>query len=111
MTVAKSIEFKERFANMGAQLVRQVASKTNDVAGDGTTTATVLARAIFAEGCKAVAAGLNPMDLRRGMQMATEAVVAHLKTQSVGITSSSEIAQVATISANGDKEVRWGCGS
>ena len=105
VTVAKSIEFKERFSNMGAQLVRQVASKTNDIAGDGTTTATVLARAIFVEGCKSVAAGLNPMDLRRGMQQATEAVVKHLRTQSVGITSSSEIAQVATISANGDKDV------
>lgn len=105
VTVAKSIEFKDRFANMGAQLVRQVASKTNDIAGDGTTTATVLARAIFVEGCKSVAAGLNPMDLRRGMQQATEAVVKHLRTQSVGITSSAEIAQVATISANGDKDV------
>jgi chaperonin GroEL len=105
VTVAKSIEFKDRFTNMGAQLVRQVASKTNDIAGDGTTTATVLARAIFVEGCKSVAAGLNPMDLRRGMQQATEAVVKHLRTQSVGITSSAEIAQVATISANGDKDV------
>ena len=105
MTVAKAIEFKDRFQNMGAQLVRQVASKTNDVAGDGTTTATVLARAIFAEGCKAVVAGLNPMDLRRGMQLAVEKVVAHLKAQSVKITSSEEIAQVGTISANGDREV------
>jgi chaperonin GroEL len=105
VTVAKSVEFKEKFINMGAQLVRQVASKTNDVAGDGTTTATVLARAIFMEGCKSVAAGLNPMDLRRGMQQATEAVVKHLKSQSVNITSSAEISQVATISANGDKDV------
>jgi hypothetical protein len=105
VTVAKSIEFKDRFHNMGAQLVRQVASKTNDEAGDGTTTATVLARAIFAEGCKSVAAGLNPMDLRRGMTQATEAVVKHLKSQSVNITSSAEVAQVATISANGDKDV------
>ena len=105
MTVAKAIEFKDRFQNMGAQLVRQVASKTNDVAGDGTTTATVLARAIFAEGCKAVVAGLNPMDLRRGMQIAVEKVVAHLKSQSVKITSSEEIAQVGTISANGDRDV------
>ncbi len=103
--MAKAIEFKDRFHNMGAQLVRQVASKTNDEAGDGTTTATVLARAIFAEGCKSVAAGLNPMDLRRGMMQATEAVVKHLKSQSVNITSSSEVAQVATISANGDKDV------
>jgi chaperonin GroEL len=105
VTVAKSIEFKDRFENMGAQLVRQVASKTNDIAGDGTTTATVLARAIFAEGCKSVAAGLNPMDLRRGMTIAVEAVIAHLKSQSVKITSTEEIAQVATISANGDREV------
>ncbi len=105
VTVAKSIEFKDRFHNMGAQLVRQVASKTNDVAGDGTTTATVLARAIFSEGCKSVAAGLNPMDLRRGMMSAVESVVENLKKQSVKITSSEEIAQVATISANGDTEV------
>lgn len=105
VTVAKSIEFKDRFQNMGAQLVRQVASKTNDVAGDGTTTATVLARAIFSEGCKSVAAGLNPMDLRRGMHLAVDAVVKHLRGQSVKISSSEEIAQVATISANGDKDV------
>jgi len=105
VTVAKAIEFKDRFHNMGAQLVRQVASKTNDEAGDGTTTATVLARAIFSEGCKSVAAGLNPMDLRRGMMSAVTAVVENLKSQSVKITSSSEIAQVATISANGDVEV------
>jgi len=105
VTVAKSIEFKDRFMNMGAQLVRQVASKTNDVAGDGTTTATVLARAIFSEGCKSVAAGLNPMDLRRGMTMAVDKVIAHLKSQSIKITSSEEIAQVGTISANGDREV------
>ena len=91
--------------NMGAQLVRQVASKTNDVAGDGTTTATVLARAIFSEGCKSVAAGLNPMDLRRGMTLAVDKVVAHLKSQSIRITSSAEISQVGTISANGDREV------
>jgi len=103
--VAKSIEFKDRFENMGAQLVRQVASKTNDIAGDGTTTATVLARAIFAEGCKSVAAGLNPMDLRRGMTIGVEAVITHLKSQSVKITSTEEISQVATISANGDREV------
>lgn len=94
MTVAKSIEFTNRFQNMGAQLVRQVAGKTNDVAGDGTTTATVLARAIYAEGCKAVAAGLNPNDLRRGMQQAVEEVVKHLQGQAIKITSSEEIAQV-----------------
>jgi chaperonin GroEL len=105
VTVAKSIEFKDRFHNMGAALVRQVASRTNDVAGDGTTTATVLARAIFSEGCKSVAAGMNPMDLRRGMQLAVDEVVKNIKSQSVKITTSEEIAQVATISANGDKDV------
>lgn len=103
--MAKSIEFKDRFHNMGAQLIRQVSSKTNDIAGDGTTTATVLARAIFSEGCKSVAAGLNPMDLRRGMTAAVEVVVKELQKQSVKITSSEEIAQVATISANGDRAV------
>jgi chaperonin GroEL len=105
VTVAKAIEFKDRFQNMGAQLVRQVASKTNDVAGDGTTTATVLARAIFSEGCKSVAAGLNPMDLRRGMTQAVDLVISNLKSQAVAISSSEEIAQVGTISANGDREV------
>ena len=79
---------------MGAQLVRQVAGKTNDVAGDGTTTATVLSRAIFADGCKAVGAGLNPMDLRRGIQQAVEEIVKHLQSQSIKITSSEEVAQV-----------------
>jgi len=92
--VAKAIEFKDRFQNMGAQLVRSVASKTNDVAGDGTTTATVLARAIYSEGCKSVAAGLNPMELRKGMQQAVEHIIGHLKGQSINITSSEEIAQV-----------------
>lgn len=105
VTVAKSIEFKDRYHNMGAQLVRQVASKTNDVAGDGTTTATVLARAIFAEGCKSVAAGLNPMDLQKGMKLAVTKVVDYLHSQSIKITSSEEIAQVATISANGDRVI------
>lgn len=105
VTVAKSIEFRDRFQNMGAQLVRQVASKTNDLAGDGTTTATVLARAIYSEGCKSVAAGLNPMDLRRGMMTAVDTVITHLKSQAIKITSSEEISQVGTISANGDKEV------
>jgi chaperonin GroEL len=95
VTVAKSIEFKDRFHNMGAQLVRQVASKTNDIAGDGTTTATVLARAIFAEGCKAVVAGLNPMDLRRGMQQAVEVMVKHLQEQTIKITSTEEISNVS----------------
>eukprot|EP01092_Planopodium_desertum_P012392 TRINITY_DN584_c0_g1_i3.p1 TRINITY_DN584_c0_g1~~TRINITY_DN584_c0_g1_i3.p1 ORF type:complete len:556 (-),score=213.88 TRINITY_DN584_c0_g1_i3:86-1753(-) len=102
VTVAKHIEFKDRYENIGAQLVRNVASATNDVAGDGTTTATVLTRAIFNEGCKSVAAGLNPMDLYRGIQMAVDAVVADLKAQTKEISTKAEIAQVATISANGD---------
>lgn len=105
VTVAKNIEFKDRFLNMGAQLVRQVANKTNDVAGDGTTTATVLTRAFFNEGCKAVAAGMNPMDLRRGIQRATDAVVEELKKLTKEISSREEVAQVATISANGDREI------
>jgi chaperonin GroEL len=105
VTVAKSIDFKDRLMNMGAQLVRQVASKTNDVAGDGTTTATVLARAIFSEGCKSVAAGMNPMDLRKGITLAVEAVVENLKRHSRPITSKAEIAQVAIISANGDAAI------
>ena len=102
VTVAKGIEFADPFENMGAQLVRSVASKTNDIAGDGTTTSTVLARAIFREGCKAVAAGLNPMDLRRGIQMATDEIISTLDKNTMDITSSDQIAQVATISANSD---------
>ena len=105
VTVAKHIEFKDRFQNMGAQLVRQVASRTNDAAGDGTTTATVLARAIFSEGCKSVAAGMNPMDLKRGAQMAVDKVVATLDAMSKKITTKEEIAQVGTISANGEREI------
>merc|ERR1711968_305823 len=105
VTVAKHIEFKDRFENMGAQLVRQVASKTNDVAGDGTTTATVLTRAIFSEGCKAVAAGMNLMDLKRGAQMAVDEVVKTLKSISRPISSKDEVAQVGTISANGEREI------
>ena len=105
VTVAKSIEFKDRYQNMGAQLVRQVASKTNDVAGDGTTTATVLTRAIFNEGCKAVAAGMNPMDLKRGAQLAVDKVVSVLESISKNITTKEEIAQVGTISANGEREI------
>jgi len=105
VTVAKNIEFKDRFMNMGAQLVRQVASKTNDVAGDGTTTATVLTRAIFSEGCKAVAAGMNPMDLRRGIQYASDSVVESLGVLSRPISTKEEIAQVATISANSECEI------
>ena len=105
VTVAKSIDFEDPFEDMGAQLIKSVASKTNDVAGDGTTTATVLARAIYAEGCKAVAAGLNPQDLRRGIQMAVDSVVDTLEEISRPITSKEEIAQVGTISANSDAEV------
>ncbi|HXY59449.1 MAG TPA: chaperonin GroEL [Methylocystis sp.] len=102
VTVAKEIELADKFENLGAQLVREVASKTNDLAGDGTTTATVLAAAIAREGSKAVAAGLNPLDLKRGIDLGVEAVVAHLKTNSKKVTSNDEIAQVGTISANGD---------
>jgi chaperonin GroEL len=105
VTVAKEIELADRFENMGAQMVREVASKTNDIAGDGTTTATVLARAIVREGAKSVAAGMNPMDLKRGIDKAVEAVVADLKKRSKKVKSNEEIGQVGTISANGDKEV------
>ena len=105
VTVAKEIELADKFENMGAQMVREVASKTNDVAGDGTTTATVLAQAIVSEGCKAVAAGMNPMDLRRGVDTAVEAVVADLKKRSKKVSSTEEISQVGTISANGDTEI------
>jgi chaperonin GroEL len=105
VTVAKEIELADKFENMGAQMVREVASKTNDVAGDGTTTATVLAQAIVSEGCKAVAAGMNPMDLRRGVDAAVEAVVADLKKRSKKVSSTEEISQVGTISANGDTEI------
>jgi chaperonin GroEL len=105
VTVAKEIELADKFENLGAQLVREVASKTNDQAGDGTTTATVLAAAIVREGTKAVAAGLNPMDLKRGVDLAVNAVVADLKKNSKKVTSNEEIAQVGTISANGDKSI------
>jgi len=105
VTVAKEITLANKFQNMGAQMLREVASKTNDVAGDGTTTATVLAQAILREGCKAVAAGLNPMDLKRGIDKAVEAVVADIKSKSKAIGSQEEIAQVGTISANGDKQI------
>jgi chaperonin GroEL len=105
VTVAKEIELADKFENLGAQLVREVASKQNDVAGDGTTTATILAASIVREGAKAVAAGLNPMDLKRGIDLAVEAVVADLKANSKKVTSNDEIAQVGTISANGDKSV------
>ncbi len=105
VTVAKEIELEDKFENMGAQMVREVASKTSDIAGDGTTTATVLAAAIVKEGAKAVAAGMNPMDLKRGIDLAVETVVEELKKNSKKVTSNAEIAQVGTISANGDKEI------
>jgi chaperonin GroEL len=105
VTVAKEIELHDKFENMGAQMVREVASKTKDAAGDGTTTATVLAQAIMREGAKSVAAGMNPMDLKRGVQKAVEAVVADLKKRSKKVKSNEEIGQVGTISANGDKRI------
>ncbi|MFB4374914.1 chaperonin GroEL [Agrobacterium sp. CR_3] len=105
VSVAKEIELEDKFENMGAQMLREVASKTNDLAGDGTTTATVLAQAIVKEGAKAVASGMNPMDLKRGIDIAVEAVVKELKANARKITSNSEIAQVGTISANGDEEI------
>ena len=105
VTVAKEIELGDRFENMGAQMVREVAQKTNDAAGDGTTTATVLAHAIVREGAKSVAAGMNPMDLKRGIQKAVETVVADLKKRSKKVKSNDEIRQIGTISANGDTEV------
>src|SRR5437773_4022800 len=105
VTVAKEIELEDKFENMGAQMVREVASRTSDEAGDGTTTATVLAHAIVREGAKAVAAGMNPMDLKRGVDLAVAAVVADLQKNSKKVTSNQEIAQVGTISANGDAEI------
>jgi chaperonin GroEL len=105
VTVAKEIELEDKFENMGAQMVREVASKTSDQAGDGTTTATVLAHAIVKEGAKSVAAGMNPMDLKRGVDLAVNAVVEDLKKHSKAVTSNEEIAQVGTISANGDSEI------
>ncbi len=105
VTVAKEIELEDKFENMGAQMVKEVASKTNDIAGDGTTTATVLAQSIVREGSKAVAAGMNPMDLKRGIDLAVEAVVADIEKRSKKIRGSDEIAQVGRISANGDSEV------
>src|SRR4051812_43629839 len=105
VTVAKEIELEDRFENLGAQLIREVASKTNDKAGDGTTTATVLAQSIVVEGLKSVASGRNPMDLKRGIDKAVAVVVEHIKTSSKKVGANSEIAQVGTISANGDKDV------
>src|SRR4028119_1243910 len=105
VTVAKEIELQDKFENMGAQMVREVASKASDVAGDGTTTATVLAASIVREGAKAVAAGMNPMDLKRGVDLAVEAAVADLKARSKKVSTNDEIAQVGTISANGEASV------
>src|ERR687885_107640 len=105
VTVAKEVELADKFENMGAQMVREVASKASDLSGDGTTTATILAASIVREGAKAVAAGLNPMDLKRGVDMAVQAVVEDLKGRSKKVTTSDEIAQVGTISANGDQEI------
>lgn len=105
VTVANAIDFEDKFENVGAQMVRSVASKTNDIAGDGTTTATVLTRAIFREGCKAVAAGMNPMDIRRGIIAGVDRVIQNLKDSSQNISRKEEIAQVATISANGEVAV------
>jgi chaperonin GroEL len=105
VTVAKEIELEDKFENMGAQMVREVASKTNDVAGDGTTTATVLAQAIVREGAKSVAAGMNPMDLKRGIDIAVTAVVKDIEKRAKKVSSSAEVAQVGTVSANGDNQV------
>lgn len=105
VSVAKEIELEDKFENMGAQMLREVASKTNDLAGDGTTTATVLAQAIVREGAKAVASGLNPMDLKRGIDIAVDAVIGELKNNARKISKNAEIAQVGTISANGDEEI------
>ncbi|MBP1842285.1 chaperonin GroEL [Rhizobium petrolearium] len=105
VSVAKEIELEDKFENMGAQMVREVASKTNDIAGDGTTTATVLAQAIVKEGAKAVAAGMNPMDLKRGIDLAVKAVVADLQAKAKKINTSEEVAQVGTISANGERQI------
>src|ERR1041384_2960531 len=105
VTVAKEIELADKFENMGAQMVREVAQKTNDTAGDGTTTATVLAQAIVREGMKSVAAGMNPMDRKRRVAIAVDAVVADLKKRSKKVKSNEEIVQVGTISANGNKAI------
>src|ERR1700692_3762578 len=105
VTVAKEIELEDKFENMGARMVREVASKTNDIAGDGTTTAIVLAHAIVREGLKAVAAGMNPMDVKRGVDKAVVALVEELKKRSKKITTQSETAQVGTISSNGEPEI------
>src|SRR6476646_9183301 len=105
VTVAKEIELADKFENMGAQMVREVATRTSTVAGDGTTTATVLAQSIVREGAKSVAAGMNPMDLKRGIDRAVETAVADLKARAKKVSTNDEIAQVGTISANGDAEI------
>src|SRR6202045_3448598 len=105
VTVAKEIELGDKFENMGAQMVREVAQKTNDLAGDGTTTATILAHAIVREGCKAVAAGMNPMDLKRGIDLAVTAVIKDIEKRAKKVGSSAEVAQVGSISANGDTAI------
>src|SRR6202162_1015773 len=105
VTVAKEIELEDKFENMGAQMVREVAQKTNDLAGDGTTTATVLAAAIVREGAKSVAAGMNPMDLKRGIDIAVAAVVKDIEKRAKKVGSSAEVAQVGTISAHGDSNI------
>src|SRR5437763_11123450 len=105
VTVAKEIELKDKYENIGAQMVKEVATRTNDTAGDGTTTATVLAQAIFREGVKNVTAGANPMSLQRGIQLATEAAVAELEEQSNQGKGKDELANVATVSANNDREI------
>src|SRR6476619_2375140 len=105
VTVAKEIELKDKYENMGAQMVREVAVKTNDTAGDGTTTATVLAQAIFREGIKNVTAGANPMSLQRGIQTATDAVVSELERMSQKVKTKEELTNVATVSANNDSEI------
>src|SRR5881397_4026573 len=105
VTVAKEIELEDKFENMGAQMVREVAQKTSDRAGDGTTTATVLAHAIVKEGAKSVAAGMNPMDLKRGVDMAVGAVIKEIERRARKVSASSEVAQVGTVSANGDESI------
>jgi len=105
VTVAKEIELEDKFENMGAQMVKEVAAKTADIAGDGTTTATVLTQAIVREGAKAVAAGMNPMDLKRGIDLAVDAVISEISKRSKKVKTNEEISQIGTISANGDAEV------
>merc|ERR1719198_1915342 len=105
VSVAKAIDFEDKMTNVGANLIKQVSSKTNDVAGDGTTTATILGRAIYKEGCKGVAAGMNPMDLKRGIDAATNALLEDLKSKAKPISSPEEIRQVATIASNGDTKI------